>query len=63
MTGNVVRISGNYVHCFVVGFPEPPPMILDTSLEPLAAGDYTVVFTASPDPPNGWPIGNNESYW
>ena len=56
---NLISISGTYVHCYDVFFL-PPVTYIDTSLEPLAAGHYTMQFTASADPdygPNGWVLG------
>jgi hypothetical protein len=52
---NVISISGAYVqcHCDRLG----TPTFVNTSLEPLAAGHYTLNFTASADPsygPNGY---------
>jgi hypothetical protein len=58
MTGDVIQITGAYVHCYDVVFPEPPPTYLYTSVAPLAVGRYTVQVTLSPNPPNGWPYGN-----
>ena len=58
ITGDVVQISGAYVHCYDPVFPEPPPTYLYTSLAPLAVGHYTVQVTISPDPPDGWPYGS-----
>jgi hypothetical protein len=51
---NVISISGMYVGNCPISLGQP--RFVDTSLEPLAAGHYTVNFTASADPsygPNG----------
>ena len=56
---DVISISGTYVRdCPTISLGQLPTFT--TLLEPLAAGHYTVNFTASADPtygPNGWVLG------
>lgn len=60
VVGDVISISGAYVNCRCSHLGAPA--FVNTSLEPLAAGRYTVNFTASADPsygPSGWVLGPN----
>ena len=58
VVGDVISISGAYVNCHIDRLGAPA--FVNTSLEPLVAGHYTLNFTASADSsygPNGWVLG------
>jgi len=60
IAGNVIEITGTYVPCNCVYFPEPPVLRLHTTLMATAPGVYTVQLTVSADPtygPDAWVLG------
>ena len=60
IVGNVVEITGTYVACNCVYFPEPPVLRLHASLGAIAPGTYAVQLTVSADPTygaSGWVLG------